>query len=160
MKEAGGGWSVLITGHYQAVFCLKHECVLLAIITGFQCEPFNNPADFFLDVINGDSTAVAASRGDQSNLDNGGTGGGEPVNETAGLGQIAGEVAGSEGRFLFCCFLLVNGHFVVFSYIHFALTYSTFQQEPSGSQSALKRCLCAINPLLQWAKIEAWSCGK
>ncbi|XP_037760970.1 broad substrate specificity ATP-binding cassette transporter ABCG2 [Chelonia mydas] len=43
---------------------------------GFQCEPFNNPADFFLDVINGDSTAVAASRGDQSNLDNGGTGGG------------------------------------------------------------------------------------
>ncbi|CAM4591171.1 broad substrate specificity ATP-binding cassette transporter ABCG2 [Caretta caretta] len=43
---------------------------------GFQCEPFNNPADFFLDVINGDSTAVAASRGDQSSLDNGGTGGG------------------------------------------------------------------------------------
>uniref|UniRef100_A0A452HX07 ABC transporter domain-containing protein n=1 Tax=Gopherus agassizii TaxID=38772 RepID=A0A452HX07_9SAUR len=30
---------------------------------GYQCEPFNNPADFFLDVINGDSTAVAASKG-------------------------------------------------------------------------------------------------
>ncbi|XP_034633385.1 broad substrate specificity ATP-binding cassette transporter ABCG2-like isoform X1 [Trachemys scripta elegans] len=43
---------------------------------GYQCEPFNNPADFFLDVINGDSTAVAASRGDQRSLDNGGTGGG------------------------------------------------------------------------------------
>ncbi|XP_044275959.1 broad substrate specificity ATP-binding cassette transporter ABCG2-like [Varanus komodoensis] len=27
---------------------------------GYECEPFNNPADFFLDVINGDSTAVAA----------------------------------------------------------------------------------------------------
>ncbi|NXG40106.1 ABCG2 protein, partial [Dromaius novaehollandiae] len=29
---------------------------------GYECEPFNNPADFFLDVINGDSTAVAASK--------------------------------------------------------------------------------------------------
>ncbi|XP_077207207.1 broad substrate specificity ATP-binding cassette transporter ABCG2-like isoform X2 [Paroedura picta] len=32
---------------------------------GYECEPFNNPADFFLDVINGDSTAVAAGRGVQ-----------------------------------------------------------------------------------------------
>ncbi|XP_062989272.1 broad substrate specificity ATP-binding cassette transporter ABCG2-like isoform X2 [Elgaria multicarinata webbii] len=32
---------------------------------GYECEPFNNPADFFLDVINGDSTAVAASKCDQ-----------------------------------------------------------------------------------------------
>lgn len=29
---------------------------------GYECEPFNNPADFFLDIINGDSTAVAASK--------------------------------------------------------------------------------------------------
>ncbi|XP_034993767.1 broad substrate specificity ATP-binding cassette transporter ABCG2 [Zootoca vivipara] len=29
---------------------------------GYECEPFNNPADFFLDVINGDSTAVTASK--------------------------------------------------------------------------------------------------
>ncbi|XP_039217157.1 broad substrate specificity ATP-binding cassette transporter ABCG2-like [Crotalus tigris] len=28
---------------------------------GYECEPYNNPADFFLDVINGDSTAVASS---------------------------------------------------------------------------------------------------
>ncbi|NXM52146.1 ABCG2 protein, partial [Illadopsis cleaveri] len=34
---------------------------------GYQCEPFNNPADFFLDVINGDSTAVAMSKADESN---------------------------------------------------------------------------------------------
>uniref|UniRef100_A0A8B9P2M1 ABC transporter domain-containing protein n=1 Tax=Apteryx owenii TaxID=8824 RepID=A0A8B9P2M1_APTOW len=27
---------------------------------GYECEPFNNPADFFLDVINGDSTAVVS----------------------------------------------------------------------------------------------------
>uniref|UniRef100_A0A8C5JIZ9 Broad substrate specificity ATP-binding cassette transporter ABCG2 n=1 Tax=Junco hyemalis TaxID=40217 RepID=A0A8C5JIZ9_JUNHY len=34
---------------------------------GYQCEPYNNPADFFLDVINGDSTAVAMSKADDSN---------------------------------------------------------------------------------------------
>ncbi|KAG7497738.1 hypothetical protein JOB18_043164 [Solea senegalensis] len=28
---------------------------------GFSCEPHNNPADFFLDVINGDSTAILTS---------------------------------------------------------------------------------------------------
>lgn len=28
---------------------------------GFTCEPFNNPADFFLDVLNGDSTAIYSS---------------------------------------------------------------------------------------------------
>ncbi|NXG18537.1 ABCG2 protein, partial [Grallaria varia] len=34
---------------------------------GYQCEPYNNPADFFLDVINGDSTAVAMSKTDETN---------------------------------------------------------------------------------------------
>ncbi|XP_030344642.1 broad substrate specificity ATP-binding cassette transporter ABCG2-like isoform X2 [Strigops habroptila] len=33
---------------------------------GYECEPFNNPADFFLDIINGDSTAVAASKDNNS----------------------------------------------------------------------------------------------
>ncbi|EMP29345.1 ATP-binding cassette sub-family G member 2 [Chelonia mydas] len=37
---------------------------------GYECEPYNNPADFFLDVINGDSTAVAASKADDVDLDN------------------------------------------------------------------------------------------
>ncbi|NXL83455.1 ABCG2 protein, partial [Alectura lathami] len=31
---------------------------------GYECEPYNNPADFFLDIINGDSTAVAMSKTD------------------------------------------------------------------------------------------------
>ncbi|XP_039552087.1 broad substrate specificity ATP-binding cassette transporter ABCG2 isoform X1 [Passer montanus] len=34
---------------------------------GYQCEHYNNPADFFLDVINGDSTAVAMNKADESN---------------------------------------------------------------------------------------------
>ncbi|NWV06110.1 ABCG2 protein, partial [Ptilonorhynchus violaceus] len=34
---------------------------------GYQCEPYNNPADFFLDIINGDSTAVAMSKADENN---------------------------------------------------------------------------------------------
>ncbi|XP_041056944.1 broad substrate specificity ATP-binding cassette transporter ABCG2-like [Carcharodon carcharias] len=29
---------------------------------GHSCEPFNNPADFFLDIINGDSTAVSSHK--------------------------------------------------------------------------------------------------
>ncbi|KFP77255.1 ATP-binding cassette sub-family G member 2, partial [Acanthisitta chloris] len=33
---------------------------------GHQCEPYNNPADFFLDIINGDSTAVALSKTDET----------------------------------------------------------------------------------------------
>ncbi|XP_029465541.1 ATP-binding cassette sub-family G member 2-like [Rhinatrema bivittatum] len=35
---------------------------------GYECESYNNPADFFLDVINGESTAVTANRGDQEIL--------------------------------------------------------------------------------------------
>ncbi|NXY79039.1 ABCG2 protein, partial [Glareola pratincola] len=34
---------------------------------GYQCEPYNNPADFFLDIINGDSTAVAMSKTEETN---------------------------------------------------------------------------------------------
>uniref|UniRef100_A0A8D0FWI7 Broad substrate specificity ATP-binding cassette transporter ABCG2 n=1 Tax=Strix occidentalis caurina TaxID=311401 RepID=A0A8D0FWI7_STROC len=34
---------------------------------GYECEPYNNPADFFLDIINGDSTAVAVSKTDETN---------------------------------------------------------------------------------------------
>ncbi|NXA41269.1 ABCG2 protein, partial [Eudromia elegans] len=33
---------------------------------GYECEAFNNPADFFLDIINGDSTAVAMSKVDEA----------------------------------------------------------------------------------------------
>ncbi|KAJ6655405.1 hypothetical protein lerEdw1_005402 [Lerista edwardsae] len=36
---------------------------------GYECESFNNPADFFLDVINGDSTAVASNKTDDTGTD-------------------------------------------------------------------------------------------
>ncbi|XP_030060706.1 ATP-binding cassette sub-family G member 2 isoform X2 [Microcaecilia unicolor] len=36
---------------------------------GYECEPYNNPADFFLDVINGESTAVTANKDDGEILD-------------------------------------------------------------------------------------------
>lgn len=35
---------------------------------GYTCEPHNNPADFFLDIINGDSTAVALSSDDREEV--------------------------------------------------------------------------------------------
>ncbi|XP_075790719.1 broad substrate specificity ATP-binding cassette transporter ABCG2-like isoform X2 [Pelodiscus sinensis] len=54
---------------------------------GYQCEPFNNPADFFLDVINGDSTAVAASRGEQRPRDSVDTGGGGMAEEEQSVDQ-------------------------------------------------------------------------
>lgn len=41
------------------------------VFLGYECEPFNNPADFFLDIINGDSTAVAASKEDHRPVDTG-----------------------------------------------------------------------------------------
>ncbi|XP_032042730.1 broad substrate specificity ATP-binding cassette transporter ABCG2 isoform X2 [Aythya fuligula] len=34
---------------------------------GYECEPYNNPADFFLDIINGDSTAVTVNKTDEDN---------------------------------------------------------------------------------------------
>ncbi|XP_075785680.1 broad substrate specificity ATP-binding cassette transporter ABCG2-like isoform X2 [Pelodiscus sinensis] len=34
---------------------------------GYECEPYNNPADFFLDIINGDSTAVTFSKSESVN---------------------------------------------------------------------------------------------
>lgn len=33
---------------------------------GYTCEAHNNPADFFLDVINGDSSAIALSSKNES----------------------------------------------------------------------------------------------
>lgn len=34
----------------------------MSFFAGYECESYNNPADFFLDVINGDSTAVTSNK--------------------------------------------------------------------------------------------------
>ncbi|KAM8800917.1 broad substrate specificity ATP-binding cassette transporter ABCG2-like isoform 1-T2 [Rhynchonycteris naso] len=39
-----------------------HEALGYFASAGYHCEPYNNPADFFLDVINGDSSAVVLTR--------------------------------------------------------------------------------------------------
>ncbi|KAJ7327149.1 hypothetical protein JRQ81_016908 [Phrynocephalus forsythii] len=41
---------------------------------GYECEPYNNPADFFLDIINGDSSAVKMSQFTIDSIDIEGTG--------------------------------------------------------------------------------------
>ena len=49
---------VFISQDYQV--CVPE----LPSFAGYHCEPYNNPADFFLDVINGDSCAVVLNRED------------------------------------------------------------------------------------------------
>ena len=45
------------------IFQDHQVCVFwLPSFIGYHCEAYNNPADFFLDIINGDSTAVALNR--------------------------------------------------------------------------------------------------
>nr|XP_048705070.1 broad substrate specificity ATP-binding cassette transporter ABCG2-like [Caretta caretta] len=56
---------------------------------GYECEPYNNPADFFLDIINGDSTAVTLSKSEsvsQCNLS-------ETIEEVGGDKTIAEKLA-------------------------------------------------------------------
>lgn len=50
--------------HGQAINALPYFTSI-----GFVCEPHNNPADFFLDIINGDSTAVAFNNAEDIDLD-------------------------------------------------------------------------------------------
>ena len=45
----------------KVLFNCSHVFINYFVFTsfsGYECEAHNNPADFFLDVINGDSTAV------------------------------------------------------------------------------------------------------
>ena len=36
--------------------------MIVICVPGYPCEPHNNPADFFLDVINGDSNATTMTK--------------------------------------------------------------------------------------------------
>ena len=37
---------------------INNVCANCACVTGYICEQYNNPPDFFLDILSGDSTAV------------------------------------------------------------------------------------------------------
>ncbi|KAJ1218524.1 hypothetical protein NDU88_006102 [Pleurodeles waltl] len=47
----------------------SNEALSYFMSIGYECEPYNNPADFFLDIINGDSTAVALNNAEYEELD-------------------------------------------------------------------------------------------
>ena len=44
------------------IFCHRADYALHSF-SGYECEAHNNPPDFFLDVLNGDSSAVKATQG-------------------------------------------------------------------------------------------------
>uniref|UniRef100_A0A8D1WH34 Broad substrate specificity ATP-binding cassette transporter ABCG2 n=1 Tax=Sus scrofa TaxID=9823 RepID=A0A8D1WH34_PIG len=58
--------SLSVLGSGRMLFCGPTflSAAFLSFV-GYNCEPYNNPADFFLDVINGDSSAVVLSRADR-----------------------------------------------------------------------------------------------
>ncbi|XP_059682779.1 broad substrate specificity ATP-binding cassette transporter ABCG2 [Gavia stellata] len=85
-RMAKQGKTIIFSIHQPrySIFCLFDNLTLLAAgrvlyhgpvqhtieyfqSIGYVCEPYNNPADFFLDIINGDSTAVAMSKTDETN---------------------------------------------------------------------------------------------
>lgn len=50
---------------------MQNELVIVlhfSFYLGYECESHNNPADFFLDIINGDSTAVALNKLEEVDL--------------------------------------------------------------------------------------------
>ena len=46
----GGGVCMYLTNGYGGSFYILMKCTAV-VLTGYQCEQYNNPADFFLDVI-------------------------------------------------------------------------------------------------------------
>lgn len=68
-------WSCSVKCHYHNIkqmFKVRHWvnkqcwCRFIKCVSGYSCEPHNNPADFFLDVINGDFTATTSTKGHNS----------------------------------------------------------------------------------------------
>lgn len=55
-------YTIPSTLQYIFTTCLLKDLQAFYFFVGYECEPYNNPADFFLDVINGDSTAVASNK--------------------------------------------------------------------------------------------------
>lgn len=54
--------------HQLRILSVTSQIVsVIYLFEGHQCEEHNNPPDFFLDIINGDSTAVTVTADDQPN---------------------------------------------------------------------------------------------
>uniref|UniRef100_A0A8C6THP2 ATP-binding cassette, sub-family G (WHITE), member 2a n=1 Tax=Neogobius melanostomus TaxID=47308 RepID=A0A8C6THP2_9GOBI len=74
-RMANHGRTIILSIHQPrySIYRLFDNLTLLVngkqvILHRYTCEPHNNPADFFLDVINGDSTAVARNNPDNNDL--------------------------------------------------------------------------------------------
>ncbi|KAG7215208.1 hypothetical protein INR49_022707 [Caranx melampygus] len=81
-RMANNGRTIILSIHQPRYSIYRLFDSLTLLVTGkqvttarhralwrFTCEPHNNPADFFLDVINGDSTAVIHSNADREGAD-------------------------------------------------------------------------------------------
>lgn len=84
------------------VWVLKIYSSFFFSFQGYECEPFNNPADFFLDIINGDSTAVAASKEDHKPAD---TGKGKLSRRNSPLAFVEGKLHMVTAKFYSLCLL-------------------------------------------------------
>ncbi len=85
-------------------------CVCVCV-SGYTCEPHNNPADFFLDVINGDSTAVALNK----LYNNDGT--------TISLPQYNGHFSAYFSQELICFYFC---YVIICNWIYFYLSFTVF----------------------------------
>lgn len=85
-----------------------HAGIILVCVLGYLCEPHNNPADFFLDVINGDSTTTAMSKASEGSSIN-------TVNHHYSIFFINVE----QFTFVSSVHLSVVPQFIIFTYVWF-----------------------------------------
>ncbi|XP_075929352.1 broad substrate specificity ATP-binding cassette transporter ABCG2-like [Petromyzon marinus] len=83
--------TLLVSGH-TVYHGPSSQAIIYFKSIGYECEPFNNPADFFLDVLNGDSTAVMATADTAV----------ETGDAEAGAGSVCQRLAESYAASFFC----------------------------------------------------------
>ena len=102
-----------------------HAGIILVCVLGYLCEPHNNPADFFLDVINGDSTTTAMSKASEGSSIN-------TVNHHYSIFFINVE----QFTFVSSVHLSVVPQFIIFTYVWFRFRLwgaERFQAEDRGA---------------------------
>ncbi|XP_061427106.1 broad substrate specificity ATP-binding cassette transporter ABCG2-like isoform X1 [Lethenteron reissneri] len=83
--------TLLVSGH-TVYHGPSSKAIIYFKSIGYECEPFNNPADFFLDVLNGDSTAVMATADTAV----------DTADAAAGAGSVCKHLAESYAASFFC----------------------------------------------------------